>query len=227
MESEKKQYRGLVGQLQWIATHTRPDIAFDTCELSVSFSKATISDLVKLNKLVDRVKREPLSLFFPRLHNLSEGTLECYTDAAFANLPNGGSQGAFIIFITDRNGKRCPIHWQTRKLKRVVKSTIAAETMALLEGAEASIYIAAILKQLGCAVRINCVTDNKSLYDALKSSKQVEDKRLRIDISVMDDLLAKKEVDRVLWVSGRDQLADALTKKGVATDKLRGALGRH
>ena len=99
--------------------------------------------------------------------------------------------------------------------------------MALLEGAEASIYIAAILKQLGCGVSINCVTDNKSLYDALKSSKQVEDKRLRIDISVMDDLLAKKEVDRVLWVSGRDQLADALTKKGVATDKLRGALGRH
>ena len=41
VESEKKQYRGLVGQLQWIATHTCPDIAFDTCELSVSFSKAT------------------------------------------------------------------------------------------------------------------------------------------------------------------------------------------
>ena len=229
LENEKRSYRALVGQLNWIATHTRPDIAFDTCELSVSFQKATIADMLKLNKLVDRVKREPLSLFFPRLQSVENSTLECYTDAGFANLPNGGSQGAFIIFMTDEKGKRCPIYWQTRKLKRVVKSTIAAETMALLEGAEASIYISGILKQLvsQSGIKIKCMTDNKSLYDALSSSKQVEDKRLRIDIAVIDDLLARSEIEKVLWVCGANQLADALTKKGVATDKLRAALCRY
>ena len=103
--SEKTDYRALVGQLHWVATHTRPDIAFDTCDLSISYHKATVADLLRLNKLVGRVQREHLNIFFPRLQSLSDCSLECYTDAAFANLPNGGSQGAFIIFLKDSIGR--------------------------------------------------------------------------------------------------------------------------
>ena len=63
LESEIVAYRALVGQLNWVATHTRPDIAFETCELSVSLKKGTMADLLRLNKLVERVKRESINLF--------------------------------------------------------------------------------------------------------------------------------------------------------------------
>ena len=66
--------------------------------------------------------------------------------------------------------------------------------------------------------------DNKSLVDALASSKQVEDRRLRIDIAVLDDMLAKKEINCVKWVDTCNQLADCLTKRGASTEKLRAAL---
>ena len=188
-----------------------------------------MADLLRLNKLVGRVQREHLSIFFPRLQSLADCSLECYTDAAFANLPNGGSQGAFIIFLKDSIGHRCPLLWQTRKLKRVVKSTLSAETMALLEGAEAAVYMSGIIQQLTGtdAMRICCLTDNKSLCEALSSSKQIEDKRLRIDISVLDDMRARGEIDTVEWVPTSHQLADCLTKRGVSTERLQFALSRQ
>ena len=222
-DHEKSEYRALVGQLNWLATHTHPDIAYDTCELSVCFNKATVGDLLRLNKLVERVTRGDLRLRFSRLNSLETCIIECYTDVAFANLPGGGSQGAFIIFLMDSSGKRCPIFWQTRKLRRVVKSTLAAETMALLEGAEASVYIAKIIGSiiLKPGLKVNCYVDNKSLVDALSSTKRVEDRRLRIDLAVLEDMLAKKEISCVLWIPSRQQLADCLTKRGVSTECLR------
>ena len=64
-ENEKKAYRALVGQLNWVATHTRPDAAFETCALSSSYQEATLDDLIRLNKLTERIKKENVNLFFP------------------------------------------------------------------------------------------------------------------------------------------------------------------
>ena len=59
----------------------------------------------------------------------------CFSDAAFANLKNGGSQGRFIMFLYG-NSKYAPIAWTSRKLKRVVKSILSAETLSLEESLE-------------------------------------------------------------------------------------------
>ena len=95
--------------MNWVATHTRPDIAFETCELSVVFYNATVSDLLRLNKLVERVKRESINLFFPRLQSIENCTLQCYTDASLMNLPSGKSQGGLILFLQDEAVQKCPI----------------------------------------------------------------------------------------------------------------------
>ena len=84
-EKEKKEYRALVGQLNWVYTHTRPDIAFETCVLSSAFQEAKVAELIRLNKLVERVKRDKINIYFPRINNIREVTLECYTDAPLQN----------------------------------------------------------------------------------------------------------------------------------------------
>ena len=55
-EKEKKEYRALFGQLNWVSTHTRQDIVFETCVLSRIFNEEKVVDLMRLNKLVKRVK---------------------------------------------------------------------------------------------------------------------------------------------------------------------------
>ena len=111
----------------------------------------------------------------------------------------------------------------------MVKSTLSAEAMALLECAEAAVYIAGILHELsgGERCRIRCFVDNKSLVDALKSCKQVEDRRLRIDIAVLRNMLERGEVEEVSWVDTSLQLADCLTKKGASSRQLRAAVGQN
>ena len=49
-----------------------------------------MGDLLRLNKLVERVTRDGLRLRFSRLNSLETCIIECYIDAAFANLPGKG-----------------------------------------------------------------------------------------------------------------------------------------
>lgn len=224
-------FRSLLGQLNWVVRESRPDIAFDTCELSTLLKEATIDDALRANKIVQRLKKTHVRVVIPSLVEVSHLTIECFSDASFGNLSNGGSQGGYIIFVADHSGRRCPIAWQSRKVRRVVKSTLAAETLALLDAAEAGVYVSHLLqgalRESSMAPIVNCFVDNKSLVDSLKSTTAVEDKSLRINIAVLRDMLQRGDLNDVVWVRTAHQLANALTKRGASPSALLQAVSSH
>ena len=61
-------------------------------------------------------------------------------------------------------------------------------------------------------IAIEIYTDGKFLYDALKSKKTVTEKRLRIDIAILLELLELKIVTKLHCIDTRCQSANALTK---------------
>ena len=129
-------------------------------------------------------------------------------------LSNGGSQGGYIIFISDLVGNRSPISWLSWKIKRVGKSTLPAETLALLDVAEAGILVGKLLKQsLGVAPIIKYYVDNRSLVDSAYSTTNIEDKMLRISMAVLRDMILQKTIHQILWVKSANQIANPLTRK--------------
>ena len=58
--------------------------------------------------------------------------------------------------------------------------------------------------------------DSDSLYDTSSSTKLVQDRRLRIEISAM----CENEEIKLLWVNSKNQLSDVLTKKGASSKNL-------
>ena len=71
----------------------------------------------------------------------------CYSDASFANLCNASSQGGYMCQYKDEK-KFAPKSWKSQKIQRGVKSTLAAEALALVETLQACFMIRAVLLEI-------------------------------------------------------------------------------
>ena len=63
-KEESFQFRQLVGKLNWIASKSRPDIAFGVCMLSSTMKNPKIENVLAANKLLRKVKEQPLRINF-------------------------------------------------------------------------------------------------------------------------------------------------------------------
>ena len=59
-----------------------------------------------------------------------------------------------------------------------------------------------------------------SVVEAVHSTKMVDDKRLRIDISAIKESLQTNDVRSIQWCPGSVQLANSLTKRGAQSQPL-------
>ena len=120
-----------------------------------------------------------------------------------------------------------PLIWRSHKMRRVVGSTLAAETQSLLNGLGHAEWIAAHfaearfpnfdVAQRSIFLRhfqIQCIVDAKSLYDhliSLSSPSSVEDKRCGFDLVISRQCMQRLGAT-IRWAPTNRQLADALTK---------------
>ena len=140
-KEESFQFRQLVGKLNWIACQNHPDIAFGVCMLSSTMNNPKIKNVLATNKLLRKVKEQPLRLNFPNLSDLGNIQLICFSDASLANLPSGRSSEGYIVFTATPDGAYCPIVWKSHTLKRVVKSTLASETSAMIDALDSAFFV--------------------------------------------------------------------------------------
>ena len=204
------------------------DLVCDIAILSrtLRVKQENVECIKQINRTIKKAKREKSQIYIPDLGNTELLQIIAYSDASFANLSNGGSQGGYVIFLQGVNKQYMPIVWQSKRIKRIVKSTLAAETLAMVDLAEACIYYRKLiidLLQLEDSpknIKIFCKTDNSCLFDAVHSTTQILDKRLRIEMAILRQMLDREEIAEISWIPANNQIADALTKTGVPSFKI-------
>ena len=184
--------------------------------------------LLDANKTLLKVQSRKSGISFPHLGKPENLSITAYCDATYASLEDGSSQGGYIIFVVG-DERVAPISWQSKKLDRVTKSPLASEALALSEAADAGFLASAMLQeifQLRKLPPVTCKTDNSSLVQTLNSSNIVADKRLRVDISRLKEMMVKEEI-QVEWIEGFKQAADVMTKAVANSELLRDILNHH
>ncbi|VDI35393.1 Hypothetical predicted protein [Mytilus galloprovincialis] len=198
---------------------SRPDLCFDVLDLSTSVQLSEAKTQSKLNKVIRKAKNNSYRIKYPNLESLKNIELILYTDASYANLSDRvSSAGGYVIFLRGQNGKNCPISWSSKKIRRVVKSTLAAEALSLVDGLDACYFVRSILQEMiklnaGESIPINCFTDNKSLCQNIHSTKLISEKRLCLDLASIKESVSLGDIT-VTWIKTSSQISDCLTKAG-------------
>ena len=67
-ENKTKDYlQSQIGKLLWISSQTRPDIAFDVCQLGTNFKNSGEQDLKYANKVLAHLKQDPVQIEYKQL----------------------------------------------------------------------------------------------------------------------------------------------------------------
>lgn len=215
-EKETTEFRSQIGKCSWAVRGSRPDFCFEIMELSTKLKNPIISDMIKVNKIVSQLKENRSFILFPFLENLNSCKIISISDASHANMSDGcSSGGGHMILICDSKNNSCVLSWSCNKIKRVVKSTLAAETLSLSEALDHALNFRHIFNSiLNICFPVICLVDNYSVVEAIHSTKLVEDKRLRIDLAIIKQAVHEENV-LIKWIPGTLMYSDVLTKKGV------------
>ena len=218
---EKSTLRAISGKIGWLGRGTRPDLLFSQVEMSTKFVNGKVADLSRATKVIRKAKD---SRSFVTINDIGEDEnewcVEVSTDAALCNLNEGvNSTAAKVILLVNRNTRHCaPISWQCNKIPRVVDSTLAAECLSQKDGLCEGGYVREVVEELlgmkAKSLPVYGIVDNRGVVDAIHSTTNISDKKLRRDVAAIKQMINEGEVTGVSWCSGKDQLADCMTKRG-------------
>ena len=200
-------YLHLTGQLNWVATKTRPDVVYAVGRLQKKNSSPTTTDMAAGKHLLRYLKGT-------KNHGVCLGTrphegLAVYVDASHADNTDGKSTESFVTTFAG-----APISWASKKQSFVASSSTIAEFCALTAAVKEAIWLRKLTVALGLEkpgpVTVYC--DSSNALDIVKrtgyssSTKWVDNRYFFIR-----DAYNRGDIE-FRWIDGHSNPADGLTK---------------
>ena len=153
--NEHREYRSLLRKLQWLQLQSRPDLSYEVNRAAQRSSAPTVADSRALNAISLKARRSSeTTLRYPRgVINVSSAQLVMYGDASFANMEGSKSQCGIIVFLTHEPRRFWHgefqlghlVYWTSSTIKRVVRSTLAAEAYSVSKAVEEAPWLRSVL----------------------------------------------------------------------------------
>lgn len=238
-DEERETLNSSAGELGWLARQLRCDIAFENGCIQRCKADPCVADLVRLKSYIGMARR---GADFQQRYwsdvNLRDGVLVHLADSGHANGTPERDEvlryrlvgGCFILIadscILEAKEARCNIiAFHSSLLKRVCRSTLAAEASHLAEAVQTGDWIAVLLEEamtgnvdlknwsevVEARARVY-VTDARSVFDYLTkdSTSTSSDKRMAIEGALLRETV-KRPGASVRWIDGMQNIADVLT----------------
>ena len=235
---ESTELKSGVGSLQWLVGQTRPDLAASTslCQ----GPNPTIQTLQDINGLLREAKRTSNFCLTLRPIDFRKACFLAFGDASWANAEQSASQAGFMIFLgtfaafTVIGSVVSLQDWRSHRIRRVCRSTLAAECMAMDASVDSAMFLRGLYAEVllskysasSCGplpadfLPLKSITDCRSLFDLLTKEgtpSTTLERRLAIDIAALNQV--GEEFDEedprrtFVWVPTDHQVADHLTKR--------------
>ena len=200
-------YQHQTGQLNWLTTKTRPDIAYAVGHLQRQNATPDKNDLEAYKSLVRYLKKS--KQYGIKLGKNHEEGLKVYVDASFNDNPDGKSTEGHVIMYAG-----APISWSSKKQTFVSTSSTISEFTAFTEAIKEAIWVKQLLVALGIEKEgaIPIYSDSINALELLKkegyskSTRWVDNKYFYI----RDEL--NKGTIEIHWIEGNKNPADGFTK---------------
>ena len=245
-ESERRQCRAVLGSAQWRVYQTAPHHAAKLSHLQSILPKGEREVLKEINKFTRELYGQRNVTL--EMHNLyaekdEDVVAVAWSDAALANRADLGSTGGMLIGLVHKDmvdkGQKGPVNvisWGSAKLRRVCRSSLAAETQALAEAEQELMFVRTMwMEMMGEKVNLHrpgdtaqkmrgfLIMDAKALYDSCQQgdmpSFSSKEKYTALEILALVQNM-KLQATELRWCNSDMQLADGLTKVG-AQDRMR------
>ena len=136
----------------WSCMQCLPQLLAPLSLLMGQTPQSTVNTIYEVNKLARKAAvwaRMPL-----KVHALHSSVVVTYTDAGWTTRPDGTSQGGQLVFIANsellqgKESNMSLIFWHSSRLRRVARSSSAAETQAAADGDDEPVYVRLCLKEV-------------------------------------------------------------------------------
>ena len=231
--------RTMNGGLQWVQNQLRTDLAYGTSVSQSNVADPKVEHMIFAQSLIAKAKEHKDFKLTFRCHDLNTGGFVAISDAGLGGQQESEaegpvrSQGGYLVLFADealaRHGERgrfTVLDWRSRRIRRVVRSSFAAETLALADANDALQHLR------GCLLDImegsadlskwetqvgrwpgTLVVDARDCHDHLakETSALPTQKSLLFDLAAIRQSINEGHT-KIRWTATENMLADALTK---------------